>query len=88
MSGFCLAAGSLTLFMSLLAIVAGCAVKEAVADGRSVAREFCDQEVRFSDQGQRGGEAGDMVCGQPEQLPRHRPDPGLHGALFIRHLLL
>ncbi len=36
MSAFCLAAGSLTLFMSLLAIVAGCAVKEAVADGRSV----------------------------------------------------
>ena len=35
MSAFCLAAGSLTLFMSLLAIVAGCAVKEAVADGRS-----------------------------------------------------
>ena len=31
---FCLAAGSLTLFMSVLAIVAGCAVKEAVADGR------------------------------------------------------
>ena len=36
MSAFCLAAGSLTLFMSLLAIVAGCAVKEALADGRSV----------------------------------------------------
>ena len=35
---FCLAAGSLTLFMSVLAIVAGCAVKEAVADGRLVPR--------------------------------------------------
>ena len=33
-SAFCLAAGTLTLFMSLLAIVAGYAVKEAVADGR------------------------------------------------------
>ena len=31
---FCLAAGSLTLFMSIVAIVAGCAVREAVADGR------------------------------------------------------
>ena len=35
---FCLAAGSLTLFMSLLAIVAGFAVREAVADGRFVSR--------------------------------------------------
>ena len=34
LSAFCLAAGTLTLFMSLLAMVAGCAVREAVADGR------------------------------------------------------
>ena len=55
LSAFCLAAGSLTLFMSLLAIVAGCAVKEAVADGRSVVSNIVtsNQIIRVSEEERR-----------------------------------
>ena len=39
-------------------------------------------------EGERGGEEGHLVRGQPEQPPRHPPDPLLRSALWVRRLLL